>query len=45
MKTGKIVLTALLFLTLAIAAMAINYPDIHAVPADLSIPPIEPGPP
>lgn len=45
MKTGKIVLITLLFSTLAIAAMAGDYPDIHAVPADLSIPPLETGPP
>ncbi len=45
MKTVKIVLTALLIGPLAIAAMAVEYPDIHTVPADLSIPPMETGPP
>ena len=38
-------LAALLLLMLAIAAMALDYPDIHTVPADLSIPPVETGPP
>ena len=45
MKTGKIVLTALLFSHLAVAAMAINYPDINTAPEDLSFPPIETGTP
>lgn len=43
MKTGDIVLTAALFFSLAISAMAVDYPDIHTAPADLSIPPIEAG--
>lgn len=45
MRTGKVVLTVLLFSQLAIAAMAVDYPDIHTVPADLSVPPVETGPP
>lgn len=38
-------LATLLFCLLAIITMAVDYPDIHTVPVDLSIPTMEPGPP
>lgn len=45
MRTNRTLLIALLLTQLAIDASANSLPDISTIPADLTIPPIETGPP
>lgn len=45
MRKNKTLLAALLLTQLTVAALAGTYPDISTVPADLTVPPMETGPP
>ena len=44
-RKNRTLLAAFLLTQLTVAALAGNYPDISAVPADLTVPPVEIGPP